>query len=124
MEDPLEPAKAFAGLVGYELTAWREGYAEVSLRVEAKHLNRSGVLHGGVLCTMMDSACGYAVCYSDDPARPKRAFTLSLDSHFLRTVKQGEVLRVIARKTGGGSRIFFVRAEALNQDGFWSALIK
>ncbi len=117
MQDPIESTKGFANLVGYELTTWREGYAEITLLVEAKHLNRSGVLHGGVLCTLMDSACGYAVCYTSDLENPRRAFTLSLNTHYLATVSAGESLRVTARKTGGGSRIFFVRCEAVSGEG-------
>ncbi len=117
MKDALRQQGAFADLVGYRLTAWRDGAAEVGLKVGPRHLNRSGILHGGVLTTMIDAACGYAGCYSEAGAPPRRAFTLSLETHFVAAAEAGCDLTVTARKTGGGRRIFFARAEAHDQDG-------
>ncbi len=117
MNDPLLPQGGFAKLVGYRLAVWREDYAEVEVRIDKQHLNRSGVLHGGVLTTMIDAACGYAGCYSAPGAPPRRAFTLSLETHFMAAAEAGCELTVTAQKTGGGRQIFFSRAEAHDQDG-------
>ena len=117
MEDALRQHGAFADLVGYRLTDWREGAAEVSLEVGPQHLNRSGVLHGGVLTAMIDAACGYAGCYSAPGAPPRRAFTLSMETQFVAAAEAGSRLTVTARKTGGGARIFFARSEARDQEG-------
>ena len=38
-----------------------EGYARMSLVLEEKHTNPNGVVHGGVLSTLMDEAAGWAV---------------------------------------------------------------
>jgi uncharacterized protein (TIGR00369 family) len=117
MNDPLRPQGGFANLVGYRLAAWREDYAEVEAQVGEQHLNRSGVLHGGVLTTIMDAACGYAGCYAPETAPPRRAFTLSLNSHFVAAAEAGAQLTARAHKTGGGRQIFFARAEVVDQDG-------
>ena len=117
MLDPLQHSGGFADLLGYRLTAWREGYAEITLTLAAEHMNRSGVMHGGVLTTMIDAACGYAGCYSAEPDPPRRAFTLSLETQFLAAAEIGSTLTVTAEKTGGGRQIFFSRAQALDQDG-------
>ncbi|MCG8356939.1 MAG: PaaI family thioesterase [Kiloniellales bacterium] len=117
MNDPLYRRGAFADLIGYELATWRADYAEVTLAVTEKHMNRSGVLHGGVLTTLLDSVCGYAGTYCAAPGRVRRAFTLSLNSHFVGTVEAGARLTAVGRKTGGGQRIFFSRAEVHDQDG-------
>lgn len=115
MEDDIE--SGFRDLVGYELREWREGYARVTLTVEAKHLNRSGVLHGGVLTTLIDAACGYAGTYAADPEKPRRGFTLQLSTQFLATVKSGALLTAEARLTGGGAKIFFAECSVRDQDG-------
>jgi len=117
MNDPLRPHGSFADLVGYRLGAWREDLAEILLEVEARHLNRSGVLHGGVLTTLIDTACGYAGCHCAVPGNVRRAFTLSLNSHFVGTAGAGARLTATGRKTGGGRQIFFSTAEVRDQDG-------
>lgn len=117
MTDPHRPPGGFADLVGYELGHWSADRAEVHLTVETRHLNRSGLLHGGVLTTLIDTACGYAGCHAEDPAQIRRAFTLSLDCQFVATAPAGSRLTVQARKTGGGRQIFFAQAEVHDQDG-------
>lgn len=107
----------FRDLVGYELAEWREGYAKVTLEVGAKHMNRSGLLHGGALVTLIDATCGYAGTYSADPERPVRGFTLQLSTQFLATVKQGAVLTSEAWKNGGGAKIFYAVCEVRNKEG-------
>ena len=117
MSDSLTPKSGFANLVGYRLTAWREGHAELSLTVEARHLNRSGVMHGGVLATLIDAAGGYAGCYAEPPDPPRRAFTLSLNSAFIGPGEAGALLTARATRTGGGKSIFFATAEVTDQEG-------
>ena len=89
MTDPHRPKGGFADLVGYELGDWRHDHAEIRLQVEARHLNRSGVMHGGALTTLIDTACGYAGCYAGESDTPRRAFTLSLDCHFVAAAMAG-----------------------------------
>ncbi len=103
--------------VGYEVDEWREGFARMTLRVEDKHMNRSGLLHGGALATLIDAACGYAGTYSADPSKPRRGFTLQLSTQFLATVKNGAVLTAEARQSGGGAKIFFAECSVKDQDG-------
>jgi len=117
MSDPLHPLGGFADLVGYRLGQWREDHAEILLEVDSRHLNRSGVLHGGVLTTLIDAACGYAGCYAAEPGVPRRAFTLSLDCHFTAAAAAGDRLSISARRTGGGRQVFFSRAEVHDQNG-------
>ena len=117
MNDPLHPMGGFADLVGYRLGQWREDYAEILFEVDSRHLNRSGVLHGGVLTTLIDAACGYAGCYSAPDAPPRRAFTLSLTCQFTATASAGDLLTARAHRTGGGCQTFFSRAEVHDQEG-------
>ena len=117
MSDLLTPKSGFADLVNYHLSDWRENYAELTLTVEARHLNRSRVMHGGVLATLIDAACGYAGCYSAEPDPPRRAFTLSLSCKFIGSAEAGSELLVQATRTGGGKSIFFATAEVADQDG-------
>ena len=115
--DPLRVHGGFADLVGYELVNWEDDLAEVGLTVEKRHLNRSGVMHGGVLTTLIDTACGYSGCYTPESETPRRAFTLSLTSSFIGAAQEGQRLVARARRSGGGKSVFFADCEVLDQDG-------
>ncbi len=117
MTEPLYKHGNFADLIGYRLTAWREGEAEIGLEVDARHMNRSGRLHGGVLATMIDAACGFAGCYEAPPGRGRRAMTLALNTQYIGPVPVGTRLTASARRSGGGRRIFFSTCEVRDQDG-------
>lgn len=114
--DPHVPPDGFAVLVGYRLVDWSSDTATVTLPVDRRHLNRSGVVHGGVLTTLIDAACGYAGCWTPADAPPRRAFTLSLTTQFIATPR-GVTLTCIARCRGGGTRIFFAAADVTDDDG-------
>ena len=117
MTEPLYEHGNFADLIGYRLTAWREHEAEIVLEVDARHMNRSGRLHGGVLATVIDAACGFAGCYQAPPGQGRRAMTLSLNTQYIGPVPAGTHLTASARRNGGGRRIFFSTCEVRDQDG-------
>jgi len=105
----------FQELIGYRIVEWSEGLAIVSLEIGGQHLNRSGVLHGGVLTTLIDTVCGYAGCYCAVPGRVRRAVTLSLTTNFTGQVGSG-VLQAVGRKQTGGRRIFYCSGEVFDAD--------
>jgi uncharacterized protein (TIGR00369 family) len=117
MSDPIRKKGGFGDLVGYELTLWDADRAEVALTLDAHHMNRSGVMHGGVLTTLMDTACGYAGTFGPPGATPRRAFTLSLDAQFIGAARSGERLVARAERSGGGRSIFFSTCRVLGADG-------
>ena len=54
-------ASAFHGWAGLELVSVEVGVVEVALPVQAHHLNPGGILHGGLIATLADTAIGLAV---------------------------------------------------------------
>lgn len=116
-----ETAEGFHGLLGHRLTQWEEDLAVLELAVEPKHLNRSGVLHGGVLSTLLDAVCGFAGCYSDDPAQARGCITLSLTVSFTGQVSSGTI-RAVGRRRAGGRRIYTATGEVFAEDGELIAL--
>ncbi|MBC08366.1 PaaI family thioesterase [Thalassospira sp.] len=102
--------------LGYRLVEWAEDHAVVELDVQNHHCNRAGILHGGVLTTLMDTASGYAVCFCPVQGNVRRSLTLSLTTNFLGMAKEG-LVRVVARKQGGGRKVVFTEAVAYDQAG-------
>lgn len=111
-----EPKSGFQDLLGYHLVEWSEDRAVLELMVEAKHCNRAGVVHGGVLATLIDTACGFSATWCPHPGHVRRVVTLSLTTSFLGQSRHG-ILRAIGLKKAGGRRIVFCRAEVLDPHG-------
>jgi uncharacterized protein (TIGR00369 family) len=72
----------------------------VGLRVEAKHCNARGTIHGGILATLADVAIGYAIAFSADP--PIGAVTANLSLDYAGTARIGDWVesRVDIQKRG------------------------
>lgn len=103
--------EGFRDLVGYRLIRWEEDYAEVALELERKHMNRSGVLHGGVLVSLLDVACGYSGTWCSVPGNVRRAMTVQISSQFIAVARQGERLVATGRRVGSGKTIYFATGE-------------
>ncbi|WP_290648455.1 PaaI family thioesterase [Aquisalimonas sp.] len=116
-----ETSAGFHGLIGHRLTQWEEDLAVLELEVAPKHLNRSGVLHGGVLSTLLDAVCGFAGCYVSDPAEQRGSITLSLTVSFTGQVSEGTI-RAVGRRRAGGRRIYAATGEVFGPDGQLIAL--
>jgi uncharacterized protein (TIGR00369 family) len=106
----------FGRSLGFELLEWRDGHVRLEMAVQAHHLNRSGVLHGGIVSTLIDTACGYAGTWCRKPGHVRWAVTLSLTTQFIGQAGLGR-LTAIGNKRGGGRKVFFATAEVLDAEG-------
>ncbi|NEX64835.1 PaaI family thioesterase [Noviherbaspirillum galbum] len=97
--------------MGVRITAWSEDRVELALKITPDMLNRSGVVHGGTICSLLDAATGYSGLYSSDPATKRHAVTLSLTTNFLAN-GVGEMLTAVGVVERRGKSIFFSRGEA------------
>ncbi len=105
----------YARLIGHRLVRWEPDYAEMILDLGPQHENRNGAVHGGVLATLVDTACGFSGCWSP-PGQSRAAVTLSLATSFLAPARSGR-LTAIGRRIGGGRSIFFATAEIRDGEG-------
>ncbi|OWW18119.1 PaaI family thioesterase [Noviherbaspirillum denitrificans] len=96
--------------MGVRITAWRTDHVELELLLLPTMRNRSGVVHGGTICALLDAATGYAGLFSPPGEEPLHAVTLSLTSNFL---SNGTGTRLSATGTveKKGRSIYFSRAE-------------
>ena len=105
---------AYARLLGLELTATGRGAAVVSLAVRPELTRMEGIVHGGALASLMDTASAFAVLSLLAPG--EQTVTVDLMIHFLRPVTRG-TLRARARVLRAGRRIAFVSVEATDDAG-------
>jgi uncharacterized protein (TIGR00369 family) len=90
-----------------------EGYARITLVLEERHTNPNGVVHGGVLCTLMDEACGMAVVTvrGMDAMMAAPHATIDMNVSFLSGARPGDKLTVEAKSLRVGRSVCFAEAE-------------
>jgi acyl-coenzyme A thioesterase 13 len=104
-------------LIGYVLdVSHDDGGARCWLDLADAHLNRHGVLHGGIATVLMDSASGATGSMSIDPEGRAPFLTMSLTTNFIAPARAGRVTAT-GRITGGGSATVFIEARLEDEAG-------
>jgi len=106
---PIDPAangwkarslEGFFGLVGPLWTKKEEGGWVYGFVAEARHTNPAGIVHGGMLTTLLDHALS-AIAWEANERRP--CVTVQLDTHFLAPVLPGHFVEArgrVVKRTG------------------------
>lgn len=110
------PFVGFNNKIGHRIVSWRPGFVEMTLEVQPDLLNAGGVVHGGVLMALLDSACGIASSYDENAGRHRWSMTLSFATQFIKAARGGR-LTALGAKRGGGRSIFTSEAEILDENG-------
>jgi len=92
-----------------------DGVCVVVGRVEARHLNINGVVHGGVYATILDTAMGGAVVSILESGEVTA--TTSLYIEFLRPAQEGAQLRAEGRLVRRGRHLAFVEGKLTDGQG-------
>jgi len=79
----------FYDAIGFELESKGHGYCRYRLEIANNHLNPIGIVHGGVLYSLVDYSMGEAV-YSVLPDKA-RAFTTDVEIRYLQSVSEGKL---------------------------------
>jgi acyl-CoA thioesterase len=86
---PVPPAGEFAALVGLEPTAIDDGRCVFEVTVEPRHMNPYGVVHGGLLYSLVDTAMGAALLTRLD--QHERCATLEIKINYLAPAVRGRL---------------------------------
>ncbi|MBV9684598.1 MAG: PaaI family thioesterase [Solirubrobacterales bacterium] len=108
------PPPPFAQLTGAELVSVGDGVAVFRCAPDESTYNPLGLVHGGVLCTLLDSAAGCAV-HSQLPAGVGFS-SIEIKVSFLRPAN-GATLEIEGRSLQVGRQIAFAEAHARTVDG-------
>ena len=105
----------FAKFLGLTLDRLGHGEAIMTMPYQKKLIGdpKSGVIHGGVVTTLLDSCCGAAVMTAGDPKFPTATIDLRID--YMRTAEPLRLIRAEAKCYRVTTSVVFVRATA--QDG-------
>jgi uncharacterized protein (TIGR00369 family) len=106
----------FHNLLGYRQVSWEENEAVIELALKPEHLNLGGVIHGGVMTSLLDIVLAEAGTYCPYPGRMRKAITLTLTTTFTGQCSRG-VITVTGHKRAGGTRIFNSTGEVRDDQG-------
>jgi uncharacterized protein (TIGR00369 family) len=108
-------ANNFDGYIGINLMGFIDDQYVVTLEVEARHHNPTGIVHGGVLCTMLDTAMAKAF-FETLPKEKQSGAALELKINFLRPTVTGK-LTAFGKLVNPTLRTAFVEGYILNESG-------
>ena len=110
------PPPPIANLLGMRLVEVEHGRAAFALRPDESMYNPIGVVHGGVVCTLLDSALGCAL-HTTLPAG--RGYTsIEIKVSYLKAVRpESGLLTAIGRVVRSGSRVGFTEGEVVDSSG-------
>lgn len=109
------PQSPIGQLVGMTLVSVAEGDIVFGCVADESFTNPVGIVHGGLVCTLLDSATASAV-HSTLP--PGRAFTtIDLSVSYLRAVQAGDALLAHGWVSKPGSRVCFAEADVRSEEG-------
>src|SRR5262245_34416279 len=93
----------YAKFLGLELGDLESGQVSVHLHVRDELLQNQGVVHGGAIASLIDTASAFAVLSQID--LQEKVTTTDLTIHYLRPVTSGS-MKATAKVVRGGRRLF------------------
>ncbi|MNW53628.1 hypothetical protein D3C74_311940 [compost metagenome] len=105
--------QSFWGLLGMRMISADNSKVEIGITAGKSHLNSMGIVHGGVLTSMMDQAMGTLVAQIKNG---QQGVTTHLNVNFLSAMKPGELIAT-AYLQHETFRTMTLRAEVHNGEG-------
>jgi uncharacterized protein (TIGR00369 family) len=104
----------YAKFLGLQLGEIRPGEVSIHLDIRDELKQNQGVVHGGAIASLIDTASAFAVLTQIDPG--ERVTTTDLTIHYLRPAITGRLLAT-ARIIRGGRRLFVLSVDVHDDAG-------
>lgn len=101
----------YARFLGLQLGEFSNGEASIHLEVRDELKQNQGMVHGGAIASLIDTASAFAVLTRIEIS--ERVTTADLTIHYLLPVTTGRIT-AIARIVRGGRRLFVLSVEVIN----------
>lgn len=104
----------FPKMVGIEIDDIEPGRAKLSLDVTEKHRQLQGIMHGGAIATLIDTAVAFAIVGASEPGA--KFTTIELKVNYLSPIVEGRVI-ADARLIRDGKRIIVAECDVFDAAG-------
>ncbi len=104
----------YAQLLGINFEDARRGAATLSMSARPELERFGGIMHGGALASLADTASAFAILSKLEPG--EQTVTVDLTLHYLRPATEGK-LTAHARVLRAGRRLATVSVEIFNESG-------
>jgi uncharacterized protein (TIGR00369 family) len=102
----------YAKFLGLRLGEIHQGQVSIHLDVRDELKQNQGVVHGGAIASLIDTASAFAVLTQIETN--ERVTTTDLTIHYLRPITSGR-MTATARVVRGGRRLFVLSVEVTNE---------
>lgn len=103
-----------AELVGFRMLSYGDGESRFEMDAGRSHHNPMGTVHGGILCTLADSAMGMA--FASTLGEGETFTTLEIKVNYLRPVFE-EKLVAVAKVVHRGRTVGMVECDVVTENG-------
>lgn len=103
-----------AELVGFRMLSFGDGESRFEMDAGRRHHNPMGTVHGGILCTLADSAMGMA--FASTLGEGETFTTLEIKVNYLRPVFEGKLF-ASAKVVHRGRTVGLVECDVTTEDG-------
>lgn len=104
----------FPRSIGIELESISLGQARLTLEVKPQHLQLAGVVHGGAIAALIDTAVAFAIAGVSEPAA--RFTTIEMKVNYLSAIREGRIV-ADAKLIRDGRRIVVAECDVTDSKG-------
>jgi acyl-CoA thioesterase len=104
----------FPRMLGIVIDSVEPGRAQLSVEVRKDLLQLAGVMHGGAIASLIDTAVAFAILGASPP--DARFTTVEMKVNYLSAIRRGRVT-ADARLIRDGRRIIVAECDVFNSDG-------
>ena len=102
--------------MGLRLEAAGPGWARMRMELEPQVMNPFGSVHGGAICSLIDSAAGSAIAAGCAPDSDRIMGTIDMQVHFLERATGGELIGE-GRLVRAGNAVAIAQVDVRNDAG-------
>ncbi len=104
----------FPRSLGIELESLETGRARLSLEVKQQHLQLAGIMHGGAIATLIDTAVAFAIVSASEA--DASFTTVEMKVNYLSAIREGRVI-ADAKLIRDGRRIVVADCDVIDSKG-------
>jgi uncharacterized protein (TIGR00369 family) len=103
----------FPRMMGFEIDSLGEGFARLGVEVRPDLLQLQGVMHGGAIASLIDTAVAIAI--STESQAGDRFTTVEMKVNYLAPIREGRI-RADARLVRNGRRIIVAECDVYDSE--------